>query len=730
MAIPSARVKIEILKITGLPSVMLPVGHTRYARARFQSGGSPQVHTGRSRPIPDVGGDFDLTVEASRWIFEANKNPGEIIAISVETSEDRGDAAPPGSTVINTTVISDPWTSGTKTFGTVPAIQVRITTTLVNPVDKAFLARVSASGAHSGALAIPEGIYVEITDILGLYKPDLAAIPPTKGSKRVAGYISEDNLGRIFTNRVPDGTWTRDTQFIDVEVKITAFGSRTIPPAAKVEWTIEDADDPTNDDSIFHRDWGPYVDRNDYDAAKKPTGARPKDNAAALKPGNSDESRLFGASARGPTARWAKTTGGPTPAASSRTKATTAITLANPKNGKSSVRIHCPNTLGTNLIVKATVQGVPAGVPLFGATTGLMTMWSRIDVEVVRMAGAHSVSGALPLIPVFFRPACVQLDFQLERSVTGALDRAEMATSDDDAVFDPATEAWINNGSVFTHKSDPGWFFLGAARFPYPLPPAGTSSTLLSGVSYTILGMSLEVTGSATSAVFVQFRWTDGAGTTHAAGFAVNRSTAPTVTSGKTKMKLFGTDVTPDFTGHDADGSLTHAYSSMIVYLPRHQWPPGSASIIPGGYGIPTAGATVKVFGPGTTFTTGVSPTVKNPARPAEDYFAGRTIIFTHTDSFSDGTPPHPKPDFNKEVLQTVVHEFIHAFGMPHKCGNWDWRTPRSASCCMNYFNTWLLDDSKNLVPDTMGKQGDDLCGRHLMEVRRVHLEKNLGLRW
>jgi hypothetical protein len=49
----------------------------------------------------------------------------------------------------------------------------------------------------------------------------------------------------------------------------------------------------------------------------------------------------------------------------------------------------------------------------------------------------------------------------------------------------------------------------------------------------------------------------------------------------------------------------------------------------------------------------------------------------------------------------------------------------------MNYFNTWLIDPAtKNLLPNTVGKQGNDMCGRHLMEVRRVHLKDNPGLGW
>ena len=738
MPIPAARVKVEILQIGGLPPATLAAGNTRYARAYLQAGAGPQLWvTGRSRPIPDAGGDFDVTTEAAPWSFEANLNPGEIFSIGVEMREDRGDLAPPAATVILDPLagtIKDPWASGDRTFGSGPTVKVRVTTTLVNPVDKAFLARAAAASKASGALVIPQGYFVEIVDIPGLYKPNAAIATSVQASQHVAGYTSNDNLGRIFTNRLPNGNWSKDQQFIEVQVKVTAYGGSTLPAGARIDWTIEDVDDPTNDASEFHRDWGRYVDANDYDGTGKPIGAHPDDNASAFKAGNANETLLFGAAVAAPTARWAAATGGPAPAASSRTKAKTPITVVTPQTGNSSVRVHCTNVLGTNLLVRANLSGTPAGAPVFGAATGIMTMWSRIDVEVVRMAGAHSVTGALADIPKFFLPACVQLDFQTERVVSGALDKKEIATSDDDSVFDPATIGWVNNAGVFTHKGQPGWFFLGAARFPYPLPSGGSSATLLSGPAYKFTGQVLEVTGAAATAEFVDVTWKVG-GKDQNAGFSVNRNSAappPVVAGGKTTMKLFGNDVTPDFTGHDADGSISHAMASMILFLPQHQVPPGGA-LVSGGFHIPAVGAKIEVFGPGAVFTTGVSPTVTNPAKPGEEFFAGRTILFTHTEAFSTGTPPVPKANFDKRVLQTVVHEFIHAFGMPHKCGNWNWRTPRQPSghsCCMNYFSTWLLDASKNVTPDTVGKQAADMCGRHLMEVRRVHLERNLGLKW
>jgi len=749
MSIPTARVKVEVLTVKGVAPKTLSPGQTRYARAYFQSGG-PQIATGRSRPIPDAGGDFDVSGEAAPWVFETDVYPGYEVFVGVEVEEDHGDDPPPIPLSMSMTppllglgvgIIEDPWTSGVRTFG---KIEVRVTTTLVNPVDKVFLARATLVTKPSGVVTIFQGYLVEMVDILGLYKPSGEYRPgvplPLTGavnasSKRVPGYLSDDNLGRIFTNRRPDGTWAKDTQFIEIQLKITAFGGLTIPAGAKIDWIVEDVDDPTNEARDFHREWGRYVDPNDYDGAGKPLGAHPADNAAAFKAGNANENKLFGAAASSPTARWAAATGGPAPSASSRSRAHTPITLTDPRNGVTSVRIHCMNVLGTNLRVKAELTGTPAGSPVFNASSGVMTMWSRIDVEVVRMDGARSVSAATPLIPKFFLPACVQLDFHSEKTVTGPLVKNPLASVDDDNVFDAAATAWVSNPGVFTHGTQPGWFFLGAAGLPNPLPPPGTVTPLVVDDStYHFSDDTLRVSGDASGAQSVIVLWGhDADGNSFEAGFGVRRGAhdAPVLSSGQTKLKLWGNDVTPDFTGHDSDGSTDHAMATAILYFPRAELHPGSSSFVPGGFNIPETGAKAVVFGPGARVTTGVSPTLKNAHHPDADYFAGRTILFTQTFTDPhDPTKPMADSDFKDEVISTVVHEFCHAFGMPHKCGHWDWRTPRKKSCCMNYDNTWLVDDHNHLIPSTMGKQDNEMCGRHMMEVRRVHLEKNLGLNW
>ena len=256
MAIPSAIVSIQLLSLDGLPVATPGAGNTRYARATFQAGARPNLVTGRSRPIPDAGGTFDLTAEAVPWKYEVGLDPGTDINISVDLREDWGNTKPPAAMGILSGKISDPWVPGTVTLGAGPTFKLSVTTKLVNPTDKAFLARAAKAKGISGVLGVARGYFVEIESIDGLYQPDPAAVPPAPGSKKVPGYASEDNVGRIFTNRKADGTWLSDTQFIDVAVKVTAFGGATIPGAAKIRWTLDDVNDPTNDSPDFHREWG------------------------------------------------------------------------------------------------------------------------------------------------------------------------------------------------------------------------------------------------------------------------------------------------------------------------------------------------------------------------------------------------------------------------------------------------------------------------------------------
>src|SRR5512135_1338910 len=128
MAIPSALVTVELLSLEGLPAATPGPGNTRYARATFQAGARPALVTGRSRPIPDAGGTFDLAPEAAPWKYEVGLEPGTDINISVEIHEDWGDSQPPLAMAVISGAISDPWVPGTVTLGAGPSFKATVTT--------------------------------------------------------------------------------------------------------------------------------------------------------------------------------------------------------------------------------------------------------------------------------------------------------------------------------------------------------------------------------------------------------------------------------------------------------------------------------------------------------------------------------------------------------------------------------------------------------------------------
>ena len=747
----TAIVGFVIQNIKGLPAATPGAGNTRYARASFTVGGDT-VFTGRSRPIPDAGGDFAIVPnENSRWNWIRGLDDAASVTFTIEIREDQGDLAAPAPLTASGT-ISGPWDAmpwnTVKTLGGGPTFDVLVNPKTFNATDVASLARARKMKGVSASLAITKGFLLEITAIDGLYQPDPAAVAPAPGSKTVPGYLSRDNLGRIFTNRTPDGKWARDTQYIEVKLKIGAFGGAAFPGGAKVHWFLMDEDDLTNDSPDFHRDWGPYIDANDYDAAGRPTGAKQGDNALAYSPGNADEDLLMGAGAKG-NARWANGPGGEAVSPNSRTDATSPLTVVSPTLATSSVRIHCPNVLGTNFSLNVAMDGVPPSQVFSNAVTGIMTMWSRIDVEVVRMDGAFSLAGALPGIPKSFLPMCVQMDCQTERVVSGALHDLPWVSLDDGHEED-GTVRWLNDAAVFSNRGKPGWFFMGGARFgAKPVPPGPARHRVYHDKKYKFGKMMLrtwrgidqefeyvEVPGVRKNASAAFFKWKDAAGKDREASFVVAKRI---VKSGKTRFVLGGNDVTPLFTGWDSDGGMDHSQLTEIEFFPTQHRADTAVSLDAGGFGIPADSdpnpAMVTVTPPGVGFmTTGISPTVKDAA--GNDYFAGRTVIFTH--AFGTGAPLAPPADFAKTVASTVIHEFMHGHGMPHKCGYWDWKTPRlpgGKTCCMNYDNTWLIDPATvsatpTLVPGFDDRMGDDVCGRHLMEVRRVHLERNLGLKW
>lgn len=78
------------------------------------------------------------------------------------------------------------------------------------------------------------------------------------------------------------------------------------------------------------------------------------------------------------------------------------------------------------------------------------------------------------------------------------------------------------------------------------------------------------------------------------------------------------------------------------------------------------------------------------------------------------------------DMIKTIIHEFGHAFGFPHKCGYNTFEKPDGTSCCMNYSVTWLYaPGTRDVQRFKVGTEGGHFCPRHLMGIRRVSLELN-----
>ncbi|WP_438017155.1 hypothetical protein WMF18_41280 [Sorangium sp. So ce315] len=679
----TAAVTITLQKVLGVDGLL--AGAKRPYALGFIAG----RRFGRSKPIPAGAKELDLTAEAIPWKLEVAASGA--IPVAVEIWDDQGDA---GSKRLGSVTgsLSSPYPTRVHELGGGPLLRCDVFTREVPPAPGAVpVPRVAEGEKTRATLRVPNTVLVSITEILGLHAPVSPGAAGVKRAEARPGYTSQDHLGRVYVNSDLAGAWAKDKQLIQLTAKVKVQRGK-LPADAKIRWTVIEPDDPTNDDPGFHAAWGAYVDKKDYDAAGKHQGSRAGDNE--------------GKPAKSPP--WEAVSGFALASAAATEAKTTIV------GDESKVVFHCPDTAGDNFIVRADIDSATK-VEGFGAETGIMTMWHRIRVESIRMKSAF----ALPMdeVPVPFEPCCVQLDCEPEKEVP---DQPQMAPKGDDL----ETECVAYVDKVFSNKSNPGWFCVISAMEPHPLPTKKGDQVfegdaeLKSGGAGANLFEYFEIPGTFPDVDFAEL--TSGSETV---GF--NLFSVQTETTGAgpiTRCWIVEHDAQPDFTA--GDGSIAHAYKVQFNYSPRYRKKGGA--VTPGGYGM-AAKVKVKVFNPGAFYTAGISPTV---TAKGKEYFAGRTIMFTHHSAYREAATGLPKPTYRARIVGTIVHELVHAFGMPHKCGYFDFRAPRDKTCCMNYRPNWMLDDKRNLIPGTSGKTGSDVCGRHLKEVRRVHLEDNKGLAW
>jgi hypothetical protein len=271
-----------------------------------------------------------------------------------------------------------------------------------------------------------EPIDLVITDVRGLYKED---------GKYEKGYKSTDDKGRIYSDRAYDATnpnkhkWARHKNYVDITVEVRPAGTK-LPDAARVVWTSEDPDDPSNDPDTA-ADAGVLIDPNDY-----------KNGILDGFNGNDNTGHRYGDEWEQYSADYAL-----------ENKNETKL-----KNGRSIVRFNVQNHGGDNFIAKPRLRLEPGKEPSKGDQTGIMTTWKYIQLENARMKDADKLP--LDRLNAFFQKAFVVWDVAPTREVDnkdplGQTDREASRASDEYVKAPPFGQ--------FEHAGQGGWFFLASA---------------------------------------------------------------------------------------------------------------------------------------------------------------------------------------------------------------------------------------------------------------------------
>ncbi len=637
-------------------------------------------YTGRSK-IFKAGNNTVIDLSAANWEFEFLVDETTSIPIELAAWDDRffwEDRI--GSLSLTAT---SPWQLGSHStsipgpLSSLFTLKWSVTKVIAIPpaVGVAWLSKQFDGSLFFNALNAPLICWVEFTDIDGLCKPgvdDRPVKPPgtTKNSGRQAGYISNDNKGRIFTNRKPDGTWVKNTQYVDVTVEVMPKGI-VLPAGSKIAWTIEDPDDPTNEDPKVRKEAGMLLDPNDYTGNTK-TGATPNDNDPH---GKADE-----------TPRLEQLD--PKYALSGNE------TLIDIPSRISRVRFHVHDVAGANYILKAKVKDDPRISTSLAGTTGIMTVWHRIEVEYAKMTSADELP--VDQISTNYDLACVQVDVSLKRVVP---DRPTFGPTDNRASYAAIDRYATKASGEFSMEGQKGWFFICAAnRF---IPPRAT--TILFEGDAGAFGDKVRLPP----------------GTLLADKPAIVRVFNPAKISGLSPPLPNDHDAHIKFrvaaqTGQDL---VLETHDFHLVDNPDASFLDADLST----YGFVTSTKIrVQVLSAGddALVLAGISPGGKEVF--GKHYFGGKLLVFTQ----SLAAP---------ERLTTMCHELCHAFDNAHKCGNWDWVNQMNwTSCCMNYWFFFILDDAspRSPVAWTQNRCSATMCGPHIQHIRDYHLEKNPGLGW
>jgi hypothetical protein len=369
-------------------------------------------------------------------------------------------------------------------------------------------------------------------------------------------------------------------------------------------------------------------------------------------------------------------------------------------SNESRVRLHLTNFGGDNFRVTARLSGVRSSTVV---TTGIMTMWKRIDVEYHQMRPVWLV----PVSDVVrgLEPAFVQLDF------TRAIDLAHRSYLTNGPDYETAAATLVRR--LFRHAGQPGWFLLVAADLETSLgrrdprrtayTGAGTLHAFHSGQWLAIPSPLVDDRGRRATPATIKLK--NGSDTLTFVANARTEQNWPA--AGYTGIAI---EPLTYFNVLDPDnGSVDHAHRRPNRYLPMAQ--PGFQGL---GFG-PNVECEVTIGLRSGAY--GITPPIR---RGRTEYFAGRSIVFMGRFNSAD------------ESLQTIIHELCHAFGFAHSCGRTAADPSSGHACTMAILDYWVFRPGTGTLQRWRHPpRGAEFCEYHLRGLRETHLEENPALwRW
>lgn len=504
-----------------------------------------------------------------------------------------------------------------------------------------------------------------------------------------AGYLSEDDQGRVYANRDHDNetnpglSWKPDSQFVEFTAAAVPVDP-DMPDSFRVQWSAEDPDDPTNNPGGWNGrpemadGPGQVVDPNDYDVNGVYDSAEGNDNT-----GSADDHPTWG-QASDLIGEYPISLVSGTGYDDRHAVVHTAFL-----SGSSKVRFNLTDDGGDNFKVSAVLmdENVPLAESQVAAETGVFTVWKLVDLENVRMNSADD----LPLNDVmnaFAGYAFVQFDLDLTRSVENVspmgFTLAEATVREGD---------YCSNQEEFTKQFLPGWFFIAGAlaRVPTSSIEIHAGQATISGEFKIDLAEPLipGTVGSIDICPGVCLPDSD-----HFITFAIDEST---ISVDRKSFELQPLLMHRQSMEESGDDEIDFKFLNLQDY------------------GFPLSSEwQVRVSTPSDT-ALGVSPSINWK-------FAGRSIVYTS----------HHPPDATliARLVTTMTHELTHGLGLLHRCGFLD--VSGQNACLMNWSIDFVFDD--NGTPDNWDddtpimwsdhSSGDQWCAPHLLAIRQTDLSE------